>query len=212
MARDRSITVLVADDDAAALQGLEALFSEAEGIDVVAAATDGREAVRLAVEHEPIVVVMDIGMPGCDGLDATRLIRQQRPEARVIVLSVDESSDQAMQAFRSGAVGFLPKDSAGKYLVEGIRMAAQGEAVMTPSVGSHLVRSMYEGQSDYTLTAREMAVIRLVAEGRTNDQIGRALDTSVSTVKAQLSALFEKLGARDRASAVAVCFRRGVLR
>jgi DNA-binding NarL/FixJ family response regulator len=212
MAGHRPLRVLVAGGDPRILQALEELLSEAEGVDVVAAVTDGAEALRLAAEHDPAVVVVDAELPGSDGVDVARTIRREPARAQVVVLSGSESGQAAIEAFRAGALGFVPKESVGKDLVDAVRMAARSEAMLTPAVASHLVRSMHATAVERELTEREIEVMRLVAEGRTNDQIARAVGTSVSTVKAQLSALFLKLAARDRASAVAACFRSGILR
>jgi DNA-binding NarL/FixJ family response regulator len=133
---------------------------------------------------------IDVVAASADGRDAVRLAAEHQPAVILV----------------------LPRESIGKYLVDAIRATAHGEAAMTRVVGSTEARSPHQGAVDQDLSPRELNVVRLVAEGRTNGQIARALDTSVSTVKAQLSTLFEKLGARDRASAVAACFRRGVLK
>jgi DNA-binding NarL/FixJ family response regulator len=209
MAHPDRIAVLVADDHPVVLRGLQALIEEAGDMEAVATATDGDGAVSQALAARPRVAVLDVRMPGIDGLEATRRIRRERPETQVIVLSAVEDPGTAVEAFRAGALGFLPKDSVGDSLVTAIREAAAGRAVMSSQIVTGLVAALREAPEASPLSSREREILSLIAEGRTNEQISRTLRTSVSTVKAQLSALFEKLGARDRASALATCFRRG---
>jgi DNA-binding NarL/FixJ family response regulator len=129
----------------------------------------------------------------------------------VIVLSAQADAETAVQALRAGAVGFLPKEAFGSTLIDGIRSAASGEVALTPDMVSSLVRELHAPAAAKALTAADRRLLELVADGCTNTQIARAMSVSVSTVKAHLSALFKKLGARDRASALAICFRKGWL-
>lgn len=202
---------MVADDHPVVLDGLEAILQRKKDIELVGTARDGNEAVALVLKARPDVAVLDIRMPNCDGVEATERILARFPDARIIILSAMEDLAIAVQAFRAGAVGFMSKSTFGKLLVEGIEMAAEGKAVVTADMVRHLARS--DGGSEVTdpLTTREKSILSLVTEGKTNTQIARAVGMSVSTVKAQLSTVFEKLGAIDRASAVAICFRRGWL-
>lgn len=211
MSEEEHITVVVSDDHPVVLRGLQALIEEEGDMTVVGTARDGEEAVATVLAHRPKVAVMDIRMPNCDGLEATRRILAAYPEARIIILSAVEEPEPPLEAFRVGAIGFLPKVSIAQFLVDAIRQAAAGKAVMTPDVVTSLVHALRGGPEASPLSSREHEILLLIAQGKTNDQIARLLDTSVSTVKAQLSALFEKLGATDRASALAVCFRRGWL-
>jgi DNA-binding NarL/FixJ family response regulator len=204
------ITVVVADDHPVVLRGLEALIAESSDLTVAGAARDGEEAVAMCLALSPHVAVLDVRMPGLDGLAATRRIRDESPITQVVVLSAAIDPSTAVEAFRAGAIGFLPKETVAGSLVTAIREAAAGRAVISPEVASGLVRALREPPAPANpLAPRELAILAQVASGSTNEQIARSLGTSVSTVKAQLSALFEKVGATDRASALAVCFRRG---
>jgi DNA-binding NarL/FixJ family response regulator len=180
--RTEQIRVVLADDHPLILEGIRALIQGAPGMAVVGEATNGEDAVTTILTERPDVAVLDVRMPGIDGVEATRRIVRDHPETRVIVLSAQADAETAVQALRAGAIGFLPKEAFGPTLLEGIRAAEE-----------------------------ERALLELVADGCTNVQIARAMSVSVSTVKAHLSALFKRLGARDRASAVAVCFRKGWL-
>jgi DNA-binding NarL/FixJ family response regulator len=202
------ITVAIADDHPVVLRGLEALIEEQADMTVVATARDGLEAVTRVLATRPQVVVMDIRMPRCNGVEATRRILAEHPEARVIVLS-GEKTPSVVEALQAGALGFLSKDAIGASLVEGIRAAADDRPIVSPTVLTGLIEALRQPQYANPLTGREKEIMQLVAAGNTNEQIGRALSVSISTVKALLAALFEKLGARDRASALAVCLRRG---
>lgn len=180
-------------------------------MEVVAAVRNGREAVEAVVGVHPDVAVLDIRMPGGDGLEATRKIVQHSPETKVIVLSGGDEASSALDAFKAGAIGFLPKATMGKLLIDSIRMAAKGQAIMTLDTVTEVVRSVERSREPSALTERESEMVRRIADGQTNEQIAKALGVSVSTAKAYLTELFQKIGATDRASAVAICFRRGWL-
>jgi len=204
------VSVVVADDHPVVLRGLEAMIEEAEGMTVVATAREGEDAVRRVLALHPQVVVMDLRMPGCDGIEATRRILAEQPDTRVIILSAEENGVVA-EALQAGAVGYLSKKSIADTLLDGIRQAARGEAVVSAELVSVLVRSIRHSPEASPLSGREREILTLVAEGKTNEHVARAMGTSVSTVKSLLAGVFEKLGATDRASALAACFRRGWL-
>jgi DNA-binding NarL/FixJ family response regulator len=206
------IRVVLADDHPLILEGIRTLIENAPGMQVVAEATNGDDAVTAVLSEHPDVAILDVRMPGIDGVEATRRIVRDHPQTRVIVLSAQADAETAVLALRAGAVGFLPKEAFGSTLIDGIRSAASGEVALTPDIVSSVVRELHPSPSATApLTVDDRRLLELVAEGYTNTQIARALSVSVSTVKAHLSALFKKLGARDRASALAVCFRRGWL-
>jgi DNA-binding NarL/FixJ family response regulator len=204
------ISVAIADDHPVFLDGLEALIQAEAGMAVVATARNGEEAVRRVLALRPDVVIMDMRMPECDGVEATRRIIANEPGTRIIVLSGDRQPP-VLEALKAGALGFMSKEFVAEALVEGIRDAAEGRPIVSRDYLTDLLAALRETPQTSPLTPRERAILELVALGRTNEQIGRTLTLSLSTVKAQLAALFEKLDASDRASALAVCFRRGWL-
>jgi DNA-binding NarL/FixJ family response regulator len=209
--RTDEIRVVLADDHPLILEGIRALIENAPGMEVVGEATNGDDAVSTVLSEHPDVAILDVRMPGIDGVEATRRILRDRPQTRVIVLSAQADAETAVQALRAGAIGFLPKEAFGTTLLDGIRSAASGEVALTPDIVSSVVRELREPSATGALTEDDRKLLELVADGCTNTQIARAMSVSVSTVKAHLSALFKKLGARDRASALAICFRKGWL-
>jgi DNA-binding NarL/FixJ family response regulator len=209
--RTDEIRVVLADDHPLVLEGIRALIQSAPGIRVVGEATNGDDAVSIVLAEHPDVAILDVRMPGLDGVEATRRIVRDHPSTRVIVLSAQSDAEVAVRALRAGAVGFLPKDAFGSTLLDGIRSAASGEVALTPDIVSSVVRELRTPASASDLSGADRRLLGLVADGCTNTQIAREMSVSVSTVKAHLSALFKRLGARDRASAVAICFRKGWL-
>jgi DNA-binding NarL/FixJ family response regulator len=204
----KTITVALADDHPVVLRGLEALIEEEPDMDVVATARNGEEAVARVVATRPQVVVLDLRMPVCDGVEATRQILARSPGSRVILLSA-ERSPSVLEALQAGAIGFLSKDAIGDSLVDGIRAAAEDKPVMSQPVLAKLIESIRRPAAANPLNDKEKQIMELVAAGETNEQIARELRVSVSSVKAGLGSAFQKLEARDRASALASCFRRG---
>jgi DNA-binding NarL/FixJ family response regulator len=203
------ITVVLADDHPVVLDGLRALISGCEDMDVVATATDGNAAVEAVLSSKPAVAVMDVRMPGCDGIEATRRILESEAGVRVIVLSAMQEPSVAAQALRAGAIGFLSKEAIGQYLIDGIRQAAEGKAVVTAELVTRIMQDSSSFSSQSPLSRRDEHIVRLIADGHTNEQIARTLEISVAMVKMHLSGLFERVGAKDRASALAICFRQG---
>ena len=210
MPERETISVAIVDDHPVVLRGLEALIEAEADMTVVATAHDGEEAIRRVLATRPDIVVMDIRMPTCDGVEATERILAEYPETRVILLS-GELGPSVVDALKAGACGYLSKDTADRDLVSGIRDAVEGRPVIASSVLGHVLEALRAIQEPSPLTPRERAILACVAQGSTNEQIAHELGYSVSTVKAQLVALYEKVGASDRASALAVCFRRGWL-
>ncbi len=202
------IRVLLAEDHAVVRAGLERLLSGAEGIEVVAAVSDGEEAVAAARETSPDVVLCDLSMPTVDGIEATRRIVADDREARVVILTAFSERDRILGALDAGAIGYLLKDADPEELLEAVRAAARGEAPLAPKA-AHAVLSDRAGQRAVELTGREREVLTLVAEGLPNKLIARRLEISEKTVKAHLTRIFERLGVTDRTQAALWAERHG---
>jgi DNA-binding NarL/FixJ family response regulator len=198
--------VLIADDQELVRQGLR-LILELAGLDVVAEARDGAEAVAAVAEHAPDVVLMDLRMPGVDGVEATRRIVAEHP-CRVLALTTFDVDEQVVAVLRAGAVGFLLKDVTSEGLVDAVQRAAAGEPVVAPAVLARMMASFAArtpavpppGFAD--LSEREREVLALIGEGRSNAEIAAALVISMATVKTHVRHIFAKLDLRDRAQAV----------
>lgn len=207
--RGGPIRVLVVDDHPVVRAGLTGLLGSEADLDVVGQAADGEEAVRLAVELVPDVVLMDLRMPALDGVGATAAVLARVPTARVLVLTTYETDNDILRAVEAGATGYLLKDTPQDELVAGVRAAARGETVLAPSVARRLVTSVRHAED--RLTPREVEVLAQVARGRSNAQIGAALFIGEATVKTHLLRVFTKLGVDDRTRAVTVALERGIL-
>ncbi len=194
------ITVLLVDDHPLVRAGLNTLIATADDLHVVGEAGGGEQAVTLAGTLEPDVVLMDLSMPGMDGVEATRRILEARPQIHVVVLTSFADQQRVSDALAAGAVGYLLKDSDGRDVLGAIRSAAQGHAPLDPRVARALLPSATPRVSD-TLSVRELQVLRLVAKGRANKQIGRALGISERTVKVHVTHVFRRIGVNDRTSA-----------
>ncbi|MBD5785687.1 response regulator transcription factor [Cellulosimicrobium terreum] len=215
------IDVVLADDQALVRGGFRALIDSEDDMRVVAEAATGEAAVQLALEHLPDVVLMDIRMPGLDGLEATRRIVADRAAARVhvVVVTTFEHDDYVTDAIRGGASGFLVKDTEPADLVRAVRVAAGGDALLSPTVTRRLLARVAEatravgpvdGLAD--LTPREHEVLVEVAGGFSNEEIAGTLFLSESTVKTHVSRTMAKLGARDRAQLVVAAYESGLVR
>ena len=213
------IRVVVVDDQALIRSSLTSLLDTVEDVEVVGSAGNGREAVSVVARTRPDVVLMDIQMPGVDGIAATeRLLRE--PEApRVVVLTTYDLDEYVFRAVRAGAVGFLLKDGDADELVRGIRAAARGEAMMAPSSLRRLLEAYASSPGPDTaaarqvgrLTERERDVLRLMADGLSNTEIAASMVVEVSTVKSHVSRLLSKLGVRDRTQAVVLAYQSGMV-
>lgn len=204
-----AITVLLADDHPIVREGLGAVLSAEPDIEVVGACGCGDDAVRVAAELRPDVVLMDLRMPGLDGFAATRRI-VAGGLGRILVLTTYDADSDILGAVAAGAAGYLPKDTPRRELVAGIRDAACGQTVLAPRVAARLV-TRTRGDEGTALTPREIDVLGRVARGLSNQQAARDLYVSEATVKTHLLHIFEKLGVNDRTSAVATAIARGIL-
>jgi DNA-binding NarL/FixJ family response regulator len=214
------ISVLLADDQALVRAGFRALLEAQPDLEVVGEAADGEAALRLAVAHRPDVVLMDIRMPGCDGLEATRrIVADPRLSAvRVIVLTTFDLDDYVFEALRVGASGFLVKDTEPVELIRAVRAVANGDALLSPGVTRRLIEEFVartrrpKPSVDLAeLTQREREVMALVGIGLSNDEIAERLVVSPTTAKTHVSRAMTKLGARDRAQLVVFAYESGLL-
>ena len=203
------IRVLVADDHPIVRSGIVALLAAEPDIDVVGEAVDGNEAVRLALELAPDIVLMDLRMPGIDGDEATARILAARPDVRVVVLTTYESDSSILTAIEAGASGYLLKAAPQDEILAGIRSVARGEVALAPSIAAMLVKRV--ASPAVSLSPRETEVLALVAQGDSNPSIARKLFVSEATVKTHLLHVFEKLGVSDRTRAVTKAMELGLL-
>ncbi len=203
------IKVLVAEDHAVVRAGLGRLLSADAAIEVVGAASDGREAVKLAEETSPDVVLCDLSMPEVDGIEATRQIIAANPGTRVVILTAFSERDRILGALDAGAVGYLLKDAAPEEVFAAVRSAARGEAPLAPKAARELLAERSE-QRSVELTGREREVLALVAEGIPNKLIARRLEITEGTVKAHLTRIFERIGVTDRTQAAIWAHRHGL--
>jgi DNA-binding NarL/FixJ family response regulator len=195
------IRILVADDHDVVRRGLTALLDGTDGFAVVGAAADGEEAVALAGQHEPDVVLMDLSMPGVDGIEATRRLMAERPDSRVVVLTSFSDRERILDALDAGAVGYLLKDAEPDELLRGIEAAARGESPLAPKAAKAVLTARAESRPAAELTARELEVLALLGEGLANKQIARRLGIAEKTVKAHLTSVFQSIGVTDRTQA-----------
>jgi len=215
------ISVVIADDQTLVRSGFRALLDAQEDITVTGEAADGEAAVRVALDVRPDVVLMDIRMPGVDGLTATRRIvsDERLSNVKVVILTTFDLDEYVFEAIRSGANGFLVKDTEPEELLRAVRSVVAGDALLSPSVTRRLIEEFAmrakepEGVPDLDLlTEREREVVGLVAEGLTNDEIAQRLIMSAATAKTHVSRAMIKLGARDRAQLVVFAYESGLVR
>jgi DNA-binding NarL/FixJ family response regulator len=216
------VRVLLADDQRLVRESLGTLLGLLGGIELVAAAADGEEAVALAAEHHPDVVLMDLRMPRMDGIEATRRLRERFPEIRVISLTTYADDESVLGALRAGARGYLTKDASSDDIRAAILTVAAGDAALDPAIQSHVVAALAADPTAVgagcpavpelpdDLTPREAEVLALIAEGLTNAEIADRLVVSQTTVKSHINHLFNKAGLRDRAQAVNYAYRTGI--
>ncbi len=207
------IRLLVVDDHPVVRDGIRGLFDDEPGFEVVGQAGGGREALARVARGDVDVVLMDLRMPGMGGVEAIGALRAAHPAVRVLVLTTYDSDRDVLPAIEAGANGYLLKDAPRAELIDGVRAAHEGRPVLAASVAGRLMGLLgpQRGEERPKLSERELQVLRAVADGRTNREIAAGLFISEATVKTHLLHLYEKLGARDRASAVALAYRSGLL-
>ena len=210
------VTVVVADDQSAVREGLVLLLDTLPGIAVTGQAEDGEVAVDVVAAKNPQVVLMDLNMPRCDGVEATRRIRASHPHTQVVVLTTYSDDESIIGALQAGALGYLTKDATRAEIGRAVLAAAAGQAVLDPEIQQRLLSAAVRapaaapqapGEDD--LTPRESEVLRLIAAGRSNREIARALFVSEATVKTHVNRIFAKTGSRDRTQAMRYAFDHG---
>jgi DNA-binding NarL/FixJ family response regulator len=213
-----AVTVVVADDQSAVREGLVLLLGTLPGVAVIGEAEDGEAAVEAVAAKNPRVVLMDLNMPRCDGVEATRRIRASHPQTQVVVLTTYSDDDSIIGALQAGALGYLTKDATRAEIGRAVLAAAAGQAVLDPAVQQRLLSAAVRAPAaapagpataDDDLTPREAEVLRLIAAGKSNREIARALFVSEATVKTHVNRIFAKTGSRDRGQAVHYAYTRG---
>jgi DNA-binding NarL/FixJ family response regulator len=216
---ERRGRIIIADDHELARLGLRTMIEPEPDLEVVGEAATGREAVALSSQLQPDLVLMDIRMPDLDGLMATRAIKQELPRTSILIVTLSEDPDYLLEALRVGAAGFVLKDASRREVVAAVRQVLSGESPLDPKLAAQLIRRL-AGQTPPklepakhgdNLTQRELEVLRLVAEGKTNHDIAQALFVSVGTVKVHVERIIDKLGVSDRTQAAVRAVELGYL-
>jgi DNA-binding NarL/FixJ family response regulator len=210
------VRVLLADDHTLVRAGIRALLNELPGVQVIAEAGDGREAVELAKAHQPNLILMDISMKGLNGIEATAQVKRELPDVRVIILSMHASEEHVAQALRAGASGYMLKDAATQELALAVAAVMRGEAYLSPLISKQVVESYVQrrgadnGPLDM-LTSRQRQILQLIAEGKSTKQIAHLLSLSVKTVETHRAQLMERLEIRDVPGLVRYAVRVGLV-
>ncbi|MDQ3991844.1 MAG: response regulator transcription factor [Actinomycetota bacterium] len=205
--------VLIVDDHPVTRDGLRAALGIAEDVEIVGEATNGEEAVQAVTDLEPDIVFMDVRMPGMSGIQATKIIRTEHPDTRVILFTIDESRASIAEAIQAGVSGYLLKDVSADELVNAARLALEGKAVIHPTLTQAFIEEvrLVDRKPESPLSRREIEILQKVAYGATTKEVADQLGISPHTVKTHLERVFEKLGANDRAQAVAIAIRKGLV-
>jgi two-component system, NarL family, response regulator LiaR len=209
-----AIRILLVDDHAVVREGLRTFLELQDEFEIVGEAADGEEGVLEAERLNPDVILMDLVMPGLDGVGAMRALRTSLPDARVIVLTSFADDDRLLPAIQAGAAGYLLKDAQPSEVARAVRAAHAGEALLDPAVAARLVDAIAQAPGEQPrerLTPRERQVLELIAQGRPNKLIARELEISEKTVKAHVSRVLEKLGVSDRTQAALYAVRQGIV-
>jgi NarL family two-component system response regulator LiaR len=212
-----AITVMIVDDHEMVRRGACSYLEAQSDISVVAQAASGEEALKLAQEHVPDVVLMDLVMPGMDGVETTRRLKDISPRTQIIILTSFHQDEFVFPALQAGAISYLLKDVKAKELVEAIRRAAQGETSLHPRIAARVIKTFSslepeEASPFTTLTERELEILKLIAKGLSNDKIAGQLVISVGTVKGHVSNILSKLHLVDRTQAAAYAWQKGIVR
>jgi len=213
----KPITVMIVDDHEMVRKGAKGYLEAQPGIAVVAEAESGEDAVQFAREHVPDVVLMDLVMPGMDGVEATRKVKDVSPRTQIIILTSYHQDEHIFPALQAGAVSYLLKDVKARELVEAIHRAAKGEATLHPRVAARVIKQFRGGEPAKStlfteLTERELEVLTLIARGYTNQKIAEELVISVGTVKGHVSNILSKLHLADRTKAAVYAWQEGIVR
>ena len=204
------IRVVIVDDHAVVRAGIEQVIALADDIELAGSATDGADAVDLVARHEPDVVLMDLSMPGLDGIEATKRVLESRPATQILVLTSFSDRDRILQALDAGASGYLLKDAEPDELLRAIRACARGEAPLSPRAAQALLSARRQPSPLEALSEREQEVLSLVTAGLANKQIAQRLGISEKTVKAHLTRVFREIGVFDRTQAALWAQRHGL--
>lgn len=202
--------ILLIDDHPVVREGLSGMLAGQPDFEVVGQGSDGSQAVTMNAELRPDVILMDLRMPEMDGVSAIREIKAKIPESNILVLTTYDSDADIVRAVEAGATGYLLKDTPREELFRAVRAAARGESVLAPAVAARLMTRM-RAPAEENLTAREIEVLELVSKGNSNKQVARSLHISTATVKTHLIHIYDKLGVKDRTSAVTVALEKGIL-
>ncbi len=208
------IRVLIVDDHPVTREGLHAALDVEDGVEVVGEAGSGEQAIQNAGDLRPDVVFMDVRMPGMGGIEAARAIREASPDTKVILVTVDESRTSISEAIQAGVSGYLLKDTSADELVNAARLAVEGKAVIHPQLTKAFIEEVQTAEKKgdaAALSRREKEILQKVAYGATTKEVAQDLGISPHTVKTHLERIFEKLGANDRAQAVAIAIRSGLV-
>ena len=214
----KPIRILLADDHTVVRKGLRLLLESQPGFSVIADAADGREALALAEQHAPDVVVMDVAMPGLNGIEAARQILARHPNAAVVFLSMHSDEGYVLKALKAGARGYLLKDSAEYDLIHAVRAVSEGKAFFSPAISKMLVEDYMHQMKERSvedsfdlLTGREREVLQLLAEGKNNKDVASILNLSLYTVETHRSNIFQKLNLHSSAELILYAIRKGVI-
>jgi two-component system response regulator DegU len=210
-----AIKVMIVDDHNLVREGLKAVFSQGDEIDVVGEAGSGEQAIEMVDQVKPDVILMDISMPGMNGIQATKAIRDKHPDSKIVILTMLDQEGYVYEAIKAGATGYMLKSTSSDELVNAIQTVNEGKALLHPDATAQLLKefvSLAQNKAkDYGLSNREMEVLQLLSEGKTNKEIAKALWISEQTVKTHVAHIFDKLGTSDRTETVAQALRTGLV-